>query len=66
MRSSRKRRGGRFKRGDRVETTTGSGETILCTVLESVGREWLLASPSHGYAIQRHPSEMRLVSREED
>lgn len=46
--------------GLKVWTETTSGEPILCTVIEPdtiVEGEWLLNSPAHGYAIQRHHSE---------
>ena len=53
-----------MKPGAKVWTEAISGSPILCTVLEPdslIGGEWLLASPAHGYAIQRHYSECEPV-----
>lgn len=46
--------------GLKVWTKSTSGSPILCTVIEPdriIEGEWLLDSPEHGYAIQRHESE---------
>lgn len=46
--------------GLKVWTETTSGSPILCTVIEAdwlIEGEWLLNSPAHVYAIQRHHSE---------
>ena len=47
-------------KGDVVLTHTTSGELIRCTVIErdDLTGEWLLNSPSHGYAIQRSSREV--------
>ena len=49
-----------MKPGAKVWTETTSGEAIRCTVIKPdsiIEGEWLMASPAHGYAIQRHYSE---------
>ena len=46
--------------GAKVWTETTSGQPILCTVIEEdtiIEGEWLMESPAHGCAIQRHHSE---------
>jgi hypothetical protein len=46
--------------GLKVWTETTSGQPILCKVIEAdwlIKGEWLLNSPAHGYAIQRHHTE---------
>ena len=46
--------------GLEIWTETTSGSPILCTVIEAdwlIAGEWMLNSPAHGYAIQRHHSE---------
>jgi hypothetical protein len=48
--------------GALVWTETQSGSPIQCTVIKPdtiIEDEWLLNSPSHGYAIQRHISEIK-------
>jgi hypothetical protein len=47
--------------GVKVWTDTTSGEPILCAVIKPdniMDGEWLLESPAHGYAIQRHWREL--------
>lgn len=42
--------------GLEVRTKTQSGKVIVCTVIKPdtiINGEWLLESPTHGYAIQR-------------
>ena len=55
-----------MKVGMKVMANTSSGATCYCTVLSSIGTNdplghdygnWLLRSPSHGYAIVRHHTE---------
>lgn len=49
--------------GVAVWANTTSGEPVLCAVLHAddvVPGEWLLSSPAHGHAIQRHFSEIEL------
>jgi hypothetical protein len=55
------------KIGMKVMTATVSGELVSCTVLEQCTldvRQWVLASPSHGYAIQRHHREFTAIADE--
>ena len=55
------------KIGMQVMTATVSGELVSCTVLEQCTldvRQWVLASPSHGYAIQRHHCEFTSITEE--
>ena len=56
-----------YRPGDRVETATTSGQPIVCTVIEKTDLPsdptdtWFLRSPTHGYGVYRHISEMRLL-----
>ena len=53
-------RNDRVKPGMAVTTETTSGESIVCTVVSECKvfpGSWLLASPAHGYAIERRHTE---------
>jgi hypothetical protein len=43
----------RIKLGLKVLTETTSGEQIVCTVICEEDGDYVLSSPSHGYAIRR-------------
>lgn len=49
----------RIKPGMTVWTTTTSGEPIQCTVICEEHGEFVLDSPSHGYAIRRGHREIK-------
>jgi hypothetical protein len=47
-----------FEIGMRAWTRTLSGQPIECTIVGLEDDELLLSSPSHGYVIRRHESEI--------
>lgn len=54
---------GNLRSGVKVWTMSNGGR-ILCTVIKPdllFKGEWLLDSPAHGYAIQRHRSECEIA-----
>jgi len=50
-----------YPTGTAVWTTTRSGAPILCCVLSYLPCEYLLQSPTHGYAIVRMRREVKRV-----